>query len=74
MCKRNGLKHTNECQFYVTLGAPLTFLDNKNVIFGRVIQGMRAFKLIEKLELNNEKPTEVVKIVKAGIYSYYAKK
>ena len=28
MCKRNGLKHTNESQFYVTTGAPLTFLDN----------------------------------------------
>lgn len=37
MCKRNGLKHTNESQFYVTMSAPLTFLDNKNVIFGRVI-------------------------------------
>lgn len=37
MCKRDGLSHTNECQFYVTMGAPLTFLDNKNVIFGRVI-------------------------------------
>jgi len=73
MSKRNGLKHTNESQFYVTLGSPLTFLDNKNVIFGRVIQGMRAFKLIEKLETTNERPNDVVKIIKAGIFSYYGK-
>lgn len=68
MCKRNGLSHTNECQFYVTMGAPLTFLDNKNVIFGRVIMGMRTLKLIEKLETTNEKPNEPVKIVAAGPY------
>ena len=69
MCKRNGLKHTNESQFYVTMSAPLTFLDNKNVIFGRVIQGMRAFKLIEKLETTNERPNEPVKIKSAALYS-----
>lgn len=40
MSKRSGVKHTNECQFYITLGAPLTFLDNVNVVFGRVISGM----------------------------------
>lgn len=28
MCKRSGIKHTNESQFYITMGAPLTFLDN----------------------------------------------
>jgi cyclophilin family peptidyl-prolyl cis-trans isomerase len=48
------------------MGAPLSFLDNKNVIFGRVIQGMRCLKLIEKLETTNEKPNESVKIVTAG--------
>lgn len=69
MCKRGGLKHSAESQFYVSTGAPLTFLDNENVIFGRVISGMRAFKLIEKLETTNERPNEVVKIVKAGVYS-----
>lgn len=69
MCKRNGLKHTNEAQFYVTTGAPLSFLDSQNVVFGRVVQGMRAFKLIEKLETTNEKPNDPVKITKAGAYS-----
>jgi len=66
MCHENGHSHTNASQFYVTMGAPLTFLDNKNVIFGRVIQGMRALKLIEKLETLNEKPNDPVKVTQAG--------
>jgi cyclophilin family peptidyl-prolyl cis-trans isomerase len=69
MCKRNGLSHTNESQFYITMGAPLTFLDNKNVIFGRVIMGMRALKLVEKLETTNERPNEAVKITKSQPYT-----
>ena len=60
MCKKNGLSHTNESQFYVSMGAPLTFLDNKNVIIGRVIMGMRTLKLIEKLECTNDKPNETI--------------
>jgi len=68
MCKKNGVSHSNESQFYVTMGAPLTFLDNKNVIFGRVIQGMRALKLVEKLETTNEKPNDPVKVISAGPY------
>lgn len=68
MCKRNGQKHTNESQFYITTGAPLTFLDGNNVVFGRVIQGMRAIKVIEKMETLNERPNDVVKICSAGIY------
>ncbi len=69
MCKRNGSSHSNESQFYVTMGAPLSFMDNKNVIFGRVIQGMRCLKLIEKLDCTNEKPNETVKIVSAGPFT-----
>jgi cyclophilin family peptidyl-prolyl cis-trans isomerase len=56
MCKKKGYSHSNECQFYVTTNAPLSFLDNKYVVFGRVISGMRAFKLIEKLDIVNERP------------------
>lgn len=66
MCKRKAYQHSNECQFYVTTGAPLTFLDNKYVVFGRVVAGMRAFKLIEKLDIINERPVQTVKIVEAG--------
>ena len=68
MCQRNGYKNTNECQFYVTTCAPLTFMDYKNVIFGRVIQGMRTFKMIEKIECQNEVPLCDIAIKAAGIY------
>ena len=60
MCKRNDYANTNECQFYVTLGGPLSFMDNKNVIFGRVINGMKTFRTIEGLETYNQKPNQKI--------------
>lgn len=68
MCKRSGLQHTNMSQFYITTGAPLSYLDGQNVVFGRVIEGMSAIRAIEQLETVNEKPSEAVKIVKTGAY------
>jgi len=56
MCKRKAYAHSNECQFYVTTAAPLSFLDAKYVVFGRVISGMRAFKIMQKIDIVNEKP------------------
>jgi hypothetical protein len=41
-------------------------MDTKYVIFGRVISGMRAFKLLQKVEVVNEKPASPVKIVATG--------
>ena len=69
MCKRGGISNSNECQFYVTLGAPLTFMDGKTVVFGRVVEGFRVFKLIEKLDLVNEKPAQPIRVVSAGIHT-----
>ena len=67
MCKRSQLKHTNECQFYITLGAPLNFLDNENVVFGRVIQGMHLIEQVENLPTVNEKPVSgPVRIAECG--------
>ena len=69
MCKRSELKHTNESQFYITTGAPLTFLDYQNVIFGRVISGMHFIKSIEKLDLVNERSSSgPVKISGCGLF------
>jgi cyclophilin family peptidyl-prolyl cis-trans isomerase len=68
MCKRQGYAHSNESQFYVTCAAPLSFMDSKYVVFGRVIAGMRAFKIMQKLELINEKPAQGIKIVATGEY------
>lgn len=68
MCKRGGYANSNECQFYVTLGAPLAFMDKTNVIFGRVVNGMRTFRLIEKMETVNEKPAQKVTVDSCGLY------
>jgi cyclophilin family peptidyl-prolyl cis-trans isomerase len=74
MCKRNGIADTNQCQFYVTLGSPLTFLDNECVLFGRIVQGFRVFKLIDKLETINEIPHPPVSIEECGDYKIEQKK
>ena len=68
MCKRNGLKHTNESQFYITTGAPLTYLDGQNVVFGRVVHGMQSIRMIEQAETVNERPSDSIKIAKTGVY------
>jgi len=47
----------------------LQFLDNKYVVFGRVIQGMRIIKIIDKLQCVNERPTSQVRIVDGGVYT-----
>jgi cyclophilin family peptidyl-prolyl cis-trans isomerase len=70
MCKKKGFKHTNESQFYITTGAPLSFMDGKYVVFGRVVQGMRVIKMIDKAECLNEKPTKMMGIVEAGDYTF----
>ena len=68
MCKRKGYAHTNESQFYITTAAPLSFMDTKYVIFGRVISGMRVFKVMQKVEIVNEKPAQPIKVVASGEY------
>lgn len=67
MCQRSGYANTNECAFYITLGAPLKFMDNKNVIFGRIVNGFRTIKMIENQETYNEVPVKKVTIEAATI-------
>lgn len=67
MCHRNDYANTNECMFYVTTGAPLSFMDKKNVVFGRVISGLRVFKLMEKVQCVNQEPKQSLKIVASGV-------
>jgi cyclophilin family peptidyl-prolyl cis-trans isomerase len=52
----------------VTTGAPLTFMDGETVIFGRVVEGFRVFKLIEKMDTINEKPHPSVTVGSAGVH------
>jgi len=70
MAKKNEIPNTNECQFYVTLGAPLSFMDKKYVLFGRVIQGLRGFKIIEKNAIESKEFERKYKIMNCGIYEY----
>lgn len=67
MCKRGGCDNTNESQFYISL-APLNFLDGKNVVFGRIIDGFNCFKTIDSMIAVNEKPFPACKIENAGIF------
>lgn len=53
--------HTNNSQFYITLEA-LPWLDGTRVAFGKVVEGMRVLKVLEKMETVNERPKEDVTI------------
>jgi len=69
----NGTKHTNNSQFYVTM-LPLPSYDNKFVVFGRVVDGFRVIKLINKLASNGTKPEYEVKVYDCGLFTYNTQK
>jgi len=52
MSHHMGKANSNECQFYITTSGPLSFMDNKSVVFGRVIDGMETIYEIENQEFN----------------------
>jgi len=64
----NSGPHTNGSQFYITL-APLPWMDGKAVGVGCVVDGMRVLRLLEKLELENERPVVPVLIKECGLYT-----
>jgi len=57
--------HTNASQFYMTLKAMPTW-DHKFVAFGRVVEGLRALKIIEKAATVNDRPTAEILIADCG--------
>jgi len=57
--------HTNASQFYMTL-KPMPTWDQKYVAFGRVVEGMRALKILEKVETTNDRPTMDIIVADCG--------
>lgn len=47
--------NTNGCQFFITF-KDLPHLDNKHVVFGRVIKNIEYLSLIENIEADNDTP------------------
>lgn len=52
----NSGPNTNSCAFYITLKA-IPYFDNRNVVFGRVVDGLEYIRSITELPLNCERPT-----------------
>jgi cyclophilin family peptidyl-prolyl cis-trans isomerase len=67
MVKKGKRKHSNECQFYITLTSLKAF-DNLFVAFGRVVQGFNSIKEIENAETNLQRPNMKIVIDKCGEY------
>ena len=65
MVKKGGRKHSNECQFYITL-CPLKSFDKKLVAFGRVIQGYDTIIKIGDLKTDLQRPVQRVEITECG--------
>lgn len=62
----NSGKDTNGCQFFITC-AKSNFLDNKHVVFGRVIDGLLIMRKIENVPIgSNNKPKLPIQISQSG--------
>ena len=68
MVKKGNRKHTNECQFYITL-CPLKSFDGLLVAFGRVIQGYDVIEKISEMDTYLQRPVKQVTIKECGEFT-----
>merc|ERR1719411_1966878 len=61
----NSGPNTNGSQFFVTV-EKTEWLDNKHVVFGKVISGLNVVKKIEKFGSKSGKPSEKITITESG--------
>ncbi|KAF1981435.1 hypothetical protein K402DRAFT_364726 [Aulographum hederae CBS 113979] len=61
----NSGPNSNGCQFFITV-APTAHLNNKHVVFGKVVDGFQVVKMIENTRVANEKPIQDVVISECG--------
>ena len=66
----NAGPNGNGCQFFVTC-APCEFLDQKHVVFGQVVEGLKVVRMIENVTTtpNTNKPKIPVVISECGQWS-----
>lgn len=63
-CQNSG-PNSNGCQFFITT-VPTPFLNNKHVIFGKVVDGMDVVRKVENTRTRGEKPATDVVIALSG--------
>ncbi|CAJ0641385.1 8542_t:CDS:2 [Entrophospora sp. SA101] len=61
----NAGPNTNGSQFFICT-ANTSWLNNKHVVFGRVVEGMSVVQAIEKLGSEDGTPSKTVKITDCG--------
>ena len=65
MFKKVNRKHSNECQFYITL-YPLKSFDGIFVAFGKVIQGYDIIEKILEMNAHLQRPVKQISISNCG--------
>jgi len=62
---QNSGPNTNGCQFFITT-VQTPFLNDKHVVFGRVVDGMDVVRMIESTRTVKAKPAQDVVISQCG--------